>query len=235
MLRPEHLFFDLDRTLWDFEANSKKALQILFKDLNLGDRIAHFNHFHHTYIRVNAELWKLYGKGKLKKEELRDSRFRKALAHHEIHDDHLALTMSNGYIEISPRQTLLFPNTIETLSDLKQQGYRMHIITNGFEEVQYIKLKESGLASFFDIVVCSETVGYTKPDKRVFQYAMQQANTTATASIMIGDDREADISGAIQAGMQAVLFDPGNQYGKTPGEAKISNLGELPLLLAMMV
>jgi len=234
MLRPKHLFFDLDRTLWDFEANSKKALQILFRDLALNDRIEHFNHFHHTYIRVNAELWKLYGKGKIKKEELRDSRFRRALEHHEIFDDHLATRLSTGYLDISPRQTLLFPNTLETLTDLRKQEYRMHIITNGFEEVQYIKLKESGLESFFDIVVCSETVGYNKPDQRVFQHAMERAGTNPTDSVMIGDDREADISGAMRAGMRAILFDPQGQYGKTPGESKISNLNELPLLLTML-
>lgn len=230
----KHLFFDLDRTLWDFEANSKKALQLLFKDLNLGERIEHFNHFHHTYVRVNAELWKLYGKGKLKKDELRDSRFLKTLEHHEIYDAELAGKLSNSYIEISPRQTLLFPGTLETLTDLKAQGYKMHIITNGFAEVQHIKLEQSGLSPFFDVIVCSEAVGFNKPDPRVFQYAMTQAQTHSSQSIMIGDDREVDIFGAIQVGMRAVLFDPQNQYGKTKDEPKISNLNELPLLLAMM-
>lgn len=230
----KHLFFDLDRTLWDFETNSKKALQILFTDLNLGDRIAHFNHFHHTYLRINAELWRLYGKGKLKKDELRDSRFLKALEHHEIYDTELAGRLSSGYIDISPRQTSLFPHTLETLADLKAQGYKMHIITNGFVEVQYIKLEQSGLSPFFDVIVCSEAVGFTKPDTRVFQHAMTLAQTNASESIMIGDDREADIFGAIQSGMRAILFDPENQYGKTPGEPKIQNLNELPLLLSMM-
>lgn len=230
----KHLFFDLDRTLWDFEANSKKALQILFSEMKLNDHIEHFNHFHHTYIRINAELWKLYGKGKLNKEELRDSRFRKALEHHQIYDVELAGRLSNSYIEISPKQTLLFPKTLETLTDLKAQGYKMHIITNGFAEVQYIKLEQSGLSPFFDVIVCSEAVGFNKPDPRVFQYAMTQAQTSAAESVMIGDDREVDVFGAIQAGMRAILFDPQNQYGKTNAEPKIQHLGELPLLLAMM-
>ncbi len=230
----KHLFFDLDRTLWDFETNSKKALQILFSELSLGDRIEHFNHFHHTYIRINAELWKLYGKGKLNKDELRDSRFLKALEHHKIYDLELANKLSNGYIEISPRQTSLFPNTLETLADLKAQGYKMHIITNGFAEVQYIKLEQSGLSPFFDVIVCSEAVGFNKPDPRVFQHAMTLAQTQSSESIMIGDDREVDIFGAMQAGMRAILFDPQNQYGKTNAEPKIESLSELPLLLAMM-
>ena len=230
----KHLFFDLDRTLWDFEKNSKKALQILFKDLKLDDKIEHFNHFHHTYTRINAELWKLYGKGKLKKEELRDARFIETLKYHEIHDTELATTLSNGYIEISPKQTNLFPDTLETLEELKRMKYNMHIITNGFEEVQYIKLEHSKLAPFFDVIVCSEAVGFNKPDPRVFQYAMQKAQTNASESFMIGDDREVDIFGAMQVGMQAILFDPENQYSKTNGEPKIQNLNELPLLLTMI-
>jgi putative hydrolase of the HAD superfamily len=234
MSAKKHLFFDLDRTLWDFEKNSKKALQILFKDLKLDDKIEHFNHFHHTYTRINAELWKLYGKGKLKKEELRDARFIETLKYHEILDTELATTLSNGYIEISPKQTNLFPETLETLEELKRMKYNMHIITNGFEEVQYIKLEHSKLAPFFDVIVCSEAVGFNKPDPRVFQYAMQKAQTTASQSFMIGDDREVDIFGAIQVGMQAILFDPENQYSKTNGEPKIQNLNELPLLLAMI-
>jgi putative hydrolase of the HAD superfamily len=234
MSAKKHLFFDLDRTLWDFEKNSKKALQILFKDLKLDDKIEHFNHFHHTYTRINAELWKLYGKGKLKKEELRDARFIETLKYHEIHDAELATTLSNGYIEISPKQTNLFPDTLETLEELKRMKYNMHIITNGFEEVQYIKLEHSKLAPFFDVIVCSEAVGFNKPDSRVFHYVMQKAQTIATESFMIGDDREVDIFGAIQAGMQAILFDPENQYSKTSGEPKIQNLNELPLLLTMI-
>lgn len=234
MSAKKHLFFDLDRTLWDFEKNSKKALQILFKDLKLDDKIEHFNHFHHTYKRINAELWKLYGKGKLKKEQLRDARFIETLKYHEIHDTELATTLSNGYIEISPKQTNLFPDTLETLEELKRMKYSMHIITNGFEEVQYIKLEHSKLAPFFDVIVCSEAVGFNKPDPRVFQYAMQKAQTNASESFMIGDDREVDIFGAMQVGMQAILFDPENQYSKTNGEPKIQNLNELPLLLTMI-
>jgi putative hydrolase of the HAD superfamily len=234
MSAKKHLFFDLDRTLWDFEKNSKKALQILFKDLKLDDKIEHFNHFHHTYTRINAELWKLYGKGKLKKEELRDARFIETLKYHKIHDTELATTLSDGYIEISPKQTNLFPDTLETLEELKRMKYNMHIITNGFEEVQYIKLEHSKLAPFFDVIVCSEAVGFNKPDPRVFHYAMQKAQTIATESFMIGDDREVDIFGAMQVGMQAILFDPENQYSKTKGEPKIENLSELPLLLTMI-
>lgn len=203
-----HIFFDLDRTLWDFEANSKQALQHIFVANNLGEHIKHFEHFHHSYLRINSDLWQKYGKKKITKEELRDSRFSKTLEHHEIYNPELALKISDAYIEMSPKQTRLFPNTLETLEELKARGYQMHIITNGFEEVQYIKLKESKLQPFFNVVVCSEQVGHNKPDRRIFEHAMNLAGAKASESLMVGDDLEVDILGANQVGMDAILFDP---------------------------
>lgn len=203
-----HIFFDLDRTLWDFEANSKQALQHIFVANNLGEHIKHFEHFHHSYLRINSDLWQKYGKKKITKEELRDSRFSKTLEYHEIYDPELALKISDAYIEMSPKQTRLFPNTLETLEELKTRGYQMHIITNGFEEVQYIKLKESKLQPFFNVVVCSEQVGHNKPDRRIFEHAMNLAGAKASESLMVGDDLEVDILGANQVGMDAILFDP---------------------------
>lgn len=234
MTAVKHLFFDLDRTLWDFEANSMKALQIIFDEYNLKDSIAHFRHFHHTYVRANAELWKLYGKGGISKDGLRDERFRKTLIHHEIENEELVKEISNAYIEISPRQTLLFPGTLETLEELKELKYDMHIITNGFREVQHIKLENSGLRPYFREIICSETVGVAKPDKRVFNYAMELAGAKPEESVMIGDDREVDILGGNGAGMRTILFDNESQYPKAEGEYKVQNLRELPLLLTMI-
>lgn len=230
----KHLFFDLDRTLWDFETNSRKALEILFSEFKLADTIQNFSKFHGTYKRINAKLWKLYGSGKMKKEELRNERFIQTFSAFNIHDSSLAARFSDGYVDVSPRQTMLFPDTLDTLEELKKLNYQMHIITNGFEEVQHIKLDNSKLKPFFDVIVCSENVGFNKPDIRVFQYAMNQAKAKETESIMIGDDRDVDIQGAMRAGMRAILFDPKNQYKQPSSEFKIQNINELPLKLAMM-
>lgn len=210
LIKPEikHLFFDLDHTLWDFEHNSKLALQEIFKHYRLEEHIKHFEHFHHSYLRVNSDLWRKYGKQKITKEELRNSRFSLTLNHHEIYDQELALQLSDAYISLSPKQTRLFPNTLETLDELKIRGYQMYIITNGFEEVQTIKLEASKLSPFFDVIVCSEQVGHTKPDRRIFQHALDLAQAQASESMMIGDNLEVDILGANQMGMAAVLFDP---------------------------
>lgn len=224
------LFFDLDRTLWDFEANSKLALDILYHDLKLDQETDHFIHFHEVYKRVNSELWELYAKNQVSKEDLRNQRFVRTFAKLGINDEERALRMSDGYIELSPNQTLTFPNTKETLEELKSKGYKMGIITNGFEEVQYRKLKNCDLLQFFDVVVCSEDVGYSKPDKRVYDYALDKIQSKATNSIMIGDDMKADVLGANAAGLTGVLFDP-SKTNYSNEIQRIKNLSEVPSML----
>lgn len=226
----KHLFFDLDRTLWDFDANSKKALQHIFHEYKLHTHFHHFESFHQTYLKINSELWRKYGKNKITKEQLRDTRFLKTLQQHQVNDPELAAIISDAYIQLSPRQTLLFPNAAETLTELKKRGYTLHIITNGFEEVQYIKLNESGIRPFFDVIVCSEHVGFNKPDKRIFIHALELANANPSESMMIGDDLEVDILGANQAGMEAVLFDP---FKKRRSKA-FEIIHHLPQLLEML-
>jgi putative hydrolase of the HAD superfamily len=226
----KHIFFDLDRTLWDFEANSKKTLEEIFISFDLKNNIEHFNHFHHSYLRINADLWQKYGKKKISKEELRDSRFKNTLKNHDIHDDDLAQKISQAYIDLSPKKTQLFPGTIETLTDLGEKGYKMHIITNGFVEVQYIKLRESKLEHYFDVIVCSEHVGFNKPDKRIFNHALTLANAKAQESLMIGDDLKVDILGANQVGLEAILFDPEKKH-KSQAFKIIHSINELSTIL----
>lgn len=222
----KHLFFDLDRTLWDFEANSKNALQEIFKTYELINHFDHFESFHHSYLKINAELWRKYGKGKISKEQLRDSRFLNTLEKHQVYDDILAAKISEMYIHLSPKQTQLFPNTLETLNELKNRGYILHIITNGFQEVQYVKLNESKLRPFFDVIVCSEHIGFNKPDKRIFLHALELAQARAEESAMIGDDLQVDILGANQLGMEAILFDPEKKH-KSHAFKIVRNLEEL--------
>lgn len=230
-MHSKHLFFDLDRTLWDFEKNSEVALSKLFVDLQLDTKIDLFENFFKEYKENNASLWKLYGKGQLKKEDLRDERFRVTLEKFEITDSQLVKKLSDGYVELSPQQTALFPDAIETLDELQLNGYNMHIITNGFKEVQHIKLKNSKLENYFDIIVCSEDVGKNKPSPDIFHYSMQKANATSCDSVMIGDDYEIDVLGALNVGMKAILFDPDNTHNHTEDEHRIHKLNELPDIL----
>lgn len=225
------VFFDLDRTLWDFETNSKAAIKHLFEDLKLSSKIESFEAFYSSYRKVNNHYWDLYSKGKISKEKLRTIRFIDTLKSFEITDDKLGAQLGDLYIKTSPYQTHLFPDTISTLQALKADNYKLHIITNGFKEVQFIKLQKSGLIDFFDDVLCSEEVGKNKPHPSVFNTALKRNKVKSEQSIMIGDDFQADILGAENCGIQGVLFDPNNQYEERNEITKILNLKELQDLL----
>jgi len=227
----KHIFFDLDRTLWDFESNSATALKFLFEQLKLENFIPSFQVFHENYRKINAEYWEKYAHQKVTKEALRVGRFRDTLSLWNIRDPKIIQQLADGYVAISPHQTHLFPGTIDTLTHLKNAGYPLHIITNGFKEVQLIKLQKSGLNDFFEDVLCSEEIGVNKPDPRVFYAALQRNKAKNNQSIMIGDDFKADVIGAEKAGMRAVLFDPSNYFQQRKEIERIQSLQELPLRL----
>ncbi len=226
-----HLFFDLDRTLWDFEKNSEIALNILFHDLKLHLEIEDFYTFHEEYKVHNTILWKLYGAGKMSKDVLRSERFRKALATFGIQDPKIIDRLSDGYVELSPIQTAMFPNALETVKSLKSEGYPLHMITNGFREVQTIKIENCGLAPYFQELICSEDIGKNKPDKDIFHYSMRLAGCSANQSVMIGDDYEVDILGANAVGMHTIHFDPEQKFQDVKGEWRIRELNQIPEIL----
>ncbi|PKR80485.1 noncanonical pyrimidine nucleotidase, YjjG family [Brumimicrobium salinarum] len=225
------VFFDLDRTLWDFDRNSESALRIIFDDLKLENHASSFQDFLNNYKQVNAKYWNDYGQGKIDKIQLRNGRFTDTLKIFNIDDEQLGQEMNDRYLEISPYQTHLFPSTKEVLSELKEQNYRLHIITNGFKEVQFIKLKNSGILHFFDDVLCSEEVGKAKPHPSVFQGALARTRAAANHSIMIGDDFKADVIGAENAGIRGVLFDPNKKYHTNTTIERVEHLKEIPPLI----
>jgi putative hydrolase of the HAD superfamily len=227
MITVKDLFFDLDRTLWDFDANSHQALSIIFDALSLNQKIEKKKAFISDYKRINEQMWEEYRLGKVQKEALRIGRFQRALEKHDIHDLQLATTFAEEYLALCPHLTELFPGTIEALEDFKKRGKKMHIITNGFTEVQHIKLEKSGLTPFFEHVICSDTLGINKPDPRIFHHALKKANATLGNSIMVGDHLESDVLGAHQVGMEGVLFDPKNEHKKVHSVKKIKRLEEL--------
>ena len=203
----KHIFFDLDRTLWDFETNSKDTLRELFYKYNLNDRIDNFDQWYAAYKQHNKRLWEQYGLGEIKKETLRETRFYLTFKDFGIDDMELGLLFDKEYIEQSPKKKILFPNAVETLEYLKAK-YSLHIITNGFSEIQHIKLKSSGISSFFANVFTSEMVGYHKPHPAIFRHAMSCTNAKKTECLMVGDDYEADIVGAKNAGIDQIFFTP---------------------------
>lgn len=200
----KHLFFDLDRTLWDFDANNKATFAELYHKFELETKgVANAELFYTEYQTINKSLWDAYKKEEITKEVLNFQRFYNSLMLYDISDSSLARDMGAFYISASPLKTLLYPHTHETL-DFLHRKYQMHIITNGFEEVQYIKIEKSGLGKYFDKIITSERAGYKKPDKRIFEFALQETGANIAESIIIGDDPEADILGAQLAGMDQI-------------------------------
>ena len=203
----KHLFFDLDHTLWDFEANSRQTLAELYTSMRLQEKgVDDFEKFNANYLVHNDKLWDRYRKGFIKTEELRWKRMWLTLLDFKIGDEKLAREMGAVFLDLLPTRKLLFPHATEILHYLSGKGYNMHLITNGFEKTQHAKLKNSGLDGFFTAVITSEGSNSLKPQKAIFDYALQQTNALATESIMLGDDIDVDIAGARGAGLDQVYI-----------------------------
>jgi len=227
MKKYKYLFFDLDRTLWDFDENSKETLNEIYHNYNLSHFFSTFNEFYNTYHKQNEILWAQYREGKLKKDILRSLRFYNTLLVAGEKNQKLAHHIGNDYVKISPAKTNLFPYAHETLEYLKSKKYNMYIITNGFNEVQFTKLKNSKLSNFFSKVITSEMAGYHKPDLRMFNYTVTTVNAKKIESIVIGDDFEVDILGAKNAGIDQVYFNPSQKPHNSEITFEIESLKEL--------
>lgn len=206
-IKYRHLFFDLDHTLWDFEANAKVTLLELYNSLQLAGRgVNDFDLFHKNYLAHNEKLWERYRNGYIKQEELRVKRMWLALLDFKIADEALAKDMSVQFLDMLPTRTILFPYAAEILQYLTDKNYQLHLITNGFEKTQHSKLKYSGLDKFFKEVITSESSSSLKPNKEIFDYAFQKTGANPDESIMLGDSIEVDIIGAMQAGIDQVFI-----------------------------
>ena len=204
-MKYKHLFFDLDHTLWDFDANARATLLQLHVDLKLPERGIHdFDLFYRNYIVHNESLWAKYRAGQIKQDELRLKRMWLALLDFKIADEALAQQMNELFMQLLPTRTLLFPDTIDVLDYLRKKGYGLHLITNGFEETQHGKLKSSGLSQFFAVVVTSEGSNSLKPQKEIFEFALTKTGAKVEESLMIGDTLDVDVTGALNMGMDAV-------------------------------
>lgn len=219
----KHIFFDLDHTLWDFETNSSQTFAFIFEKNGLGMDLVRFNE---VYRPINQKYWKLYREDRVSKADLRYFRLRETFEalNEEVSDEMIHL-LSEEYITYLTRHNALFANAIEVLSYLRER-YRMHIITNGFEEVQHRKLQSSNLLPFFEQVITSEKVGVKKPDPRIFRYALEMSGAEPSESVMVGDNFEADILGARNVGMQTIFCEFNGEVATEPVPS-IANLLEI--------
>jgi putative hydrolase of the HAD superfamily len=222
-----HLFFDLDRTLWDMERNATETLSELYEHYGLKARgIESCSLFIEHYNRYNDLLWDRYRKKIIDKATLRALRFKQTLAHLGVHDQQLADQFDLDYISEAPKKKNLVPGTIELLDQLKD-NFKLHIITNGFKEVQFHKIANGGLQHYFDIIITSECCGYPKPDQRIYKHALKKSGSTKEEALMIGDDLHCDIIGARDAGWHQVFFNPAKGSHSEEVTYEISELKEL--------
>ncbi|MBT8236320.1 MAG: YjjG family noncanonical pyrimidine nucleotidase [Bacteroidia bacterium] len=201
------IFFDLDHTLWDFEKNSKLTFEKIFADhevaVNLQD-------FLHIYVPLNLAYWKMYRENRISKPDLRYQRLRRTFDALDFGiEDHLINTLSKEYIAYLSSYNHLISNSVEVLEYL-YPGYNLHIITNGFQEIQHKKLQNARIEHYFDIIVNSEMAGVKKPNPRIFMLALETAKVRPEKALMIGDNLEADILGAQAVGIRALHYNAHN-------------------------
>ena len=200
----QHIFFDLDHTLWDFDKNSGLTFEKIFE---IHEVDVSLEKFLNVYEPINFKYWKLYREEKVTKQELRYGRLKDTFNEIDISlSDQLIDNLSEDYIVYLSSFNYVFDSTYDVLDYLNAK-YELHIITNGFEEAQEKKMKASNLRKYFNTVTNSEMVGVKKPNPKIFNFAMDLANAKPEHSVMIGDSLEADIKGAINVGMQALYFD----------------------------
>ena len=231
----KHIFFDLDDTLWDYDKNSQETLEELYKNFRLYDS-GDFTveKFIDQFKVRNTELWEKYRNGSIDVETLRNERFVLTLndlkAHSAMRHALCAMHLAIDYLKICPKKSHVIPFAHEVLTYL-QKKYQLHILTNGFEETQCMKLEYSGLKKYFTNVITSERAGCRKPDKKIFEYALQKTEAIARECIMIGDDHETDILGARGAGIKQIFFNPHKRINNYNATYEIKNLSELCWIL----
>ena len=223
-----HLFFDLDHTLWDFETNANETLAELYAHYDLA-RHGTFSlaEFARRYNEVNHALWRMYQAGKIGQQQLREVRFVRTLTRLGVPEADVPAGLSAHFTTRLSRGSAVFPHTHEVLKYLKAKGYHLHLITNGFEDVQHLKLASAGLTDYFEEVVTSEHSGCLKPDPRMFAHALQRAGATAPESLMVGDNLECDVLGAYNAGIDQVYFNPDKRRHFAQVTYEISSLDQL--------
>ena len=217
------IFFDLDHTLWDFEKNSALAFETIFKKHKMEVPLEEFLKY---YVPINLKYWEWFRNETINQSQLRYGRLRETfdLLDFEIEEEKI-MFLSQEYIFYLPQFNFLFDGAIAILDYLKPK-YNLHIITNGFQEIQNNKLKNANIGHYFQTVTNSEMAGVKKPNPKIFEYALRQANATNIASIMIGDCIVADVNGALDFGMDAILFNA-NRISIPQNVKQVSHLLQL--------
>jgi YjjG family noncanonical pyrimidine nucleotidase len=225
------VLFDLDHTLWDYESNSEESLAELFVRYQLADRSGStFGDFFSTFITVNTDLWDRYDKGLIERSVIRTERFHRVLLGIGVDDYALSLRFSADYLEESPKKKNLIPGSMEILQYLSEK-YPLYIVTNGFDEIQSVKMSSSGITPFFRHTFTSEKVGHNKPSRGIFDHVLREFSHQHADAIMVGDNLLTDMLGARNASIDHVFFNPRGVVHQEPVTYEIRHLLELRNIL----
>ena len=231
MKKYKTIFFDLDHTLWDYETNSMQTLQELFVQYGLQERGVHkFEDFFNRFRAVNLSLWDLYDTGKITSDVIRFERFKQILEFFNAYESQLSEDISRAYLDVCPTKCKLMPGAVETL-DYLSANYSLTVITNGFEEIQNIKLSSGNIHRYFKHIITSQKAGHRKPARGIFDYALKLSGVSCNEAIMVGDNPLTDIGGAKNASIDAVLFNPEQIDHKVEVRYEITALSELREIL----
>jgi YjjG family noncanonical pyrimidine nucleotidase len=224
------IFFDLDHTLWDYECNARETLLELHSSYKLSERGIGFEDFHRHFTRINLQLWEQYDRGLIDNQVIRHQRFKQILERFHVHEERLCEQLSHEYLYGCPKKANLVPYAKETLEYLSTR-YALTVVTNGFEEIQTVKLMSGNITHYFNHVVTSQKAGFKKPSREIFQYALALNNLECGEVIMIGDNLVTDIGGARNACIDTVFYNPGALTHRQQVGHEIRCLSELRNIL----
>jgi YjjG family noncanonical pyrimidine nucleotidase len=222
------VFFDLDHTLWDYETNSSAALLELYNKYALASLgAAPSDEFLKNFTRINNELWDKHDRNQITRDVLRNDRFDLVFKAAGVDHRELSLRFSEEYLSESPKGKHLVPHALDLLNYLKDKGYGLYVVTNGFEEIQGTKIASGGITHFFDGIVTSARAGSKKPEKEIFEFALKESGHRAIDSIMIGDNLLTDMAGARNASIDSVFYNPNGTSHSETVTLEIRSLKEL--------
>lgn len=225
------IFFDLDHTLWDYETNSNETLKELYHHYALQHvGVSSVESFQQRFKEVNTQLWDLYDRGEIGSEVIRRERFKQILTYFNAYEEKLSQNLSAEYLECCPQKAALMPHATDVLDYLSGK-YNLTVVTNGFEEIQHMKLTAGNLHRYFDYVVTSQKAGYKKPAKEIFEFALRSNAVQAEETIMVGDNLITDIGGARNAAIDTTFYNPENLSHNETVKYEIKSLLELCDLL----
>ena len=231
-MKIQHIFFDLDNTLWDHRGNAYSTLKEIFKRQDVKEKFnIDFEDFHQEYFTINERLWEQIRDGEIDKEYLRKHRFYDTFLFFGIDDFDLSQTFENNFLDEILNYNDLVVGAFEILEYLYDKGYKLHILSNGFKEVTHKKCELSGIQNYFQTITSADEINIRKPQPEIYDYALKKAKAQKEDSMMIGDDWIADVEGGKSFGLEVVFFDVFNDNFEAEGVKVIKKLIELKEIL----